>query len=270
MSVKWMSWVWEHGPRDGTDALVLLALADFADDAGRCYPSMRTIAGKARMTVRGAQKVIRRLEADGWVSVSTGNGRHGCNKYYIGRKKGEPCSGFKVETTPNTVLPEHCSPRTGEQKPRTSVHETPNGGSPEPSGTFNNRQQQPREAAPQVDTRQTHLERLLIAMDVEPVSRMNGPNGKILGTAADMAEVAKWTEMGISEADQYHLVSERFAAMRAKNPSFAVTRFAYFTRAMADLAAAKAAPVPTGATKHPSDRDAKLAWYAKIAGQGAA
>ncbi len=257
-----MSWVWENGPRDGTDALVLLALADFADDAGRCYPSMRTIANKARMTERGAQKVIRRLEAAGWVSVSTGNGRHGCNQYRIEAKKGEHGTGFKGEKTPNKVRPEHGSPRTGEQKPRTRVQETPNGGSPEPSRTIINHQRQPREAVADM----THRERLLVAMGVDPVSRMNGPNGKILGTVADMAEVAKWSEMGLSEDDQCRLVAERFAAMRAKNQSFAVSRFAYFTGAMADLAAAKASPIPPGTAKaQPDERAARMARYDKIA-----
>lgn len=265
-----MSWVWESGPSDGTDTLVLLALADFADDAGRCYPSMRTIAQKARMTERGAQKVIRRLEADGWVAISTGNGRHGCNQYRIGPKKDEHGSGFNAEKTPNTVHPEHGSPRTGEQKPRTRVQETPNGRSPEPSRTIINRQQQPREDAPHGADGMTHRERLLIAMGVDPVNRMNGPNGKVFGTMSDMAEVAKWTEMGISEADQCRLVAERCAAMRSKNPSFAVSRFAYFTGAMADLAAARSAPVPTGTAKGQSEREAKMARYAKIAGQGAA
>lgn len=123
------------------------------------------------------------------------------------------------------------------------------------------------DAAPPSEADFTHRERLLIAMGIDPVSRMNGPNGKVFGTVADMAEVAKWSAMGISEADQCRLVAERCAAMRAKNPSFAVSRFAYFTGAMADLAAAKAAPVPTGTAKPQSDRDAKLARYAKIAGQ---
>lgn len=124
------------------------------------------------------------------------------------------------------------------------------------------------DAAPPSEADFTHRERLLIAMGIDPVHRMNGPNGKILGTVTDMAEVAKWTEMGISEADQCRLVAERCAAMRGKNPSFAVSRFAYFTGAMADLAAARAAPVPAGSAKAgTSDRDAKLARYDKIARQ---
>ncbi len=115
----------------------------------------------------------------------------------------------------------------------------------------------------------THRERLLIAMGVDPVSRMTGPNGKMLGTIADMAEVAKWTEMGVSEADQCRLVSERCAAMRAKNPSFAVSRFAYFTGAMADFVTARnAKPALPGPASSPSRAD-QLRRYQKIAGGNA-
>jgi hypothetical protein len=264
-----MSWVWENGPRDGTDALVLLALADFADDAGRCYPSMRTIAEKARMTERGAQKVIRRLEADGWVSVSTGNGRHGCNQYKIRTEKGEHGSGFNPEKTPNTVHPEHGSPRTAEQKPRTRVQETPNGGSPEPSRTIINRQeQQPREEVPSSKADLTDRERLLVAMGADPRSGQIGPSGRRLGTVADTEEAAKWSAMGLTVERQCAVIAERCAAMRKNNPHWTPGRFAYFSGAMADLVAARAAK-PSAGGGAPSDRDAKLRQYARIAGRPA-
>jgi len=129
MSVHVMSHVWKHGPADRSELLILLALADFSDDDGYCWPSMEAVAKKARMGERGAQKVVRRLQETGWISVQTGGGRHGCNNYQINLKKPE-------QETPNPVHPEPRSPRTGVQKPRTRVQETPNGGSPEPSGTI--------------------------------------------------------------------------------------------------------------------------------------
>jgi hypothetical protein len=39
MSIKVMSQVWEHSTRKGTRLLLLLALADFANDEGICYPA---------------------------------------------------------------------------------------------------------------------------------------------------------------------------------------------------------------------------------------
>ena len=40
MSIKIMNAVWESGPADHTGLLVLLAMADIADDAGRLWPSV--------------------------------------------------------------------------------------------------------------------------------------------------------------------------------------------------------------------------------------
>src|SRR5260370_40677127 len=62
MSIRLMSQDWED-TRIGSQAelLVLLALADHARDDGLCWPSMRSIAGKARIEKRSAQRIIRRL-----------------------------------------------------------------------------------------------------------------------------------------------------------------------------------------------------------------
>jgi hypothetical protein len=83
MSVRVMSWVWDNGPTSAADRLVMLALADFCDDAGRCFPSVCRIGEKACMTERGARKVLRRLETEGWIETKIGGGRHGCSEYRL-------------------------------------------------------------------------------------------------------------------------------------------------------------------------------------------
>ena len=40
MSVRTMARVWEFSSHAGTDLLMLLALADFADDDGNAYPAV--------------------------------------------------------------------------------------------------------------------------------------------------------------------------------------------------------------------------------------
>lgn len=110
--------------------------------------------------------------------------------------------------------------------------------------------------------------KLLSAMGVGP-DGIAGPS-RFVGTEADMVEADKWAALGLSVDDQCRLIAERMERMRRKNPMFAVGSFAYFTGAMAELAAARAAPVPTGPAKPQSEREAKMARYAKIAGQGAA
>ncbi len=44
MSIRIMSKVWDAFPGGGSDLLALLALADWSDDEGRCWPSMASIA----------------------------------------------------------------------------------------------------------------------------------------------------------------------------------------------------------------------------------
>ena len=83
MSIRMMTRVWETGPSNQGELLVLLAMADFADDAGNCWPSMATIAAKARVQERSAIRIVRRLEASGYVKTVIGGGRYGCNQYQI-------------------------------------------------------------------------------------------------------------------------------------------------------------------------------------------
>jgi DNA-binding MarR family transcriptional regulator len=120
MSIRIMSQVWENGPEDRGELLVMLALADFADDRGRCWPSIATIAKRARMTTRSAQRILRKLQSEGAVTISTGTGRAGCNEYVI---------------TPDArVTPDTVSPLTPVSRPpdaRVTPPLTP--ASPEPS-----------------------------------------------------------------------------------------------------------------------------------------
>lgn len=148
MSVRVLSWVWDHGPTDRSELLVLLALADYADDCGVCFPSMQSVADKARMTERGVQKIIARMVEQGILVVQTGGGRGGCNRYKIVRpvaKNPEPHSE-NGDAKPRTVNPECGSPpERGDKKPRTGVQKTPNPGSPEPSGTVKEPSKEARE-----------------------------------------------------------------------------------------------------------------------------
>lgn len=73
----------EDGPASQADTMVLIALADFADKEGRCWPSMATIAKKARMSERGARNCVQRLIADGWLVIERGGGRSCSNGYLV-------------------------------------------------------------------------------------------------------------------------------------------------------------------------------------------
>lgn len=136
---------------------------------------------------------------------------------------------------------------------------------PEPEPEPKEKEQQPRAEVPSSQADFTARERLLAAMGADPISGMIGPNGRSLGTVADTVEAEKWSAMGISLDRQCAVIAERCAAMRKNNPSWTPGRFAYFSGAMADVAAARDRPTPQGSPSV-SDRDAKLAKYARIAG----
>lgn len=88
MAINIMAAVWKQSQYREEKLLVLLALADYANEDGVCWPSMRALAAKARITERGAQRIIRRLVADKVIEVlDYGGGRGHTAKYRI---KGDP------------------------------------------------------------------------------------------------------------------------------------------------------------------------------------
>ncbi len=68
MSIKVMSWVWENSTVQGGELLVLLAMADHANDAGeRIFPSVDSLRQKARLSRRQVQRILRGLEESGQI-----------------------------------------------------------------------------------------------------------------------------------------------------------------------------------------------------------
>ena len=126
MSIKIMNAVWESGPADHTGLLVLLAMADIADDAGRLWPSVARIAEKARMSERNARRIIRLLEADGWLETTVNRGRNNTSSYRINTDK---ITGQYNRT--------NCPPGQNEPENRTNDAIKPDiAVSPEPSVTI--------------------------------------------------------------------------------------------------------------------------------------
>ena len=108
MSIRLMSQVWEDARiQSQAELLVLLALADHARDDGLCWPSIRTIAAKARIEERSAQRILRRLIEKGLVElVSQGGcieGHNVPNRYRV--KGGDAASPHGLtESHPGATL----------------------------------------------------------------------------------------------------------------------------------------------------------------------
>lgn len=89
MSVAVMSQVWSHSRHKGSELLLLIAIADFADDSGRAFPSITRLAQKVRLSPRAVRMLIRRLEASGELTVERGCGRGRSSVYRIRVGNGE-------------------------------------------------------------------------------------------------------------------------------------------------------------------------------------
>ncbi len=86
MSIRVMSKVWDSYPGGGTELLALLALADWSDDDGRCFPSMASIAKKIRLSRSQAQRTVHSLINANYIAVignEFGGARGSSRKYQI-------------------------------------------------------------------------------------------------------------------------------------------------------------------------------------------
>ena len=117
-----MAQVWDSDLTDIYEAAVMLALANHADDEGRCYPSIARVAKLARCSVRKAQEVTKSLTKRGYLTIEQNTGPRGCNTYFL-------------TLTPAQCAPPHdAHPRTPQQGPPHSTTSTPAQCAPEPSG----------------------------------------------------------------------------------------------------------------------------------------
>jgi hypothetical protein len=93
-----MARVWDQSTHGGTELLVLLAIADFADDEGNAYPAVGTLATKCRMSARNVNFILSALRASGELEVQASKGPSGTNRYKV-------VTGLKPASPPMTSLP---------------------------------------------------------------------------------------------------------------------------------------------------------------------
>jgi RIO-like serine/threonine protein kinase len=81
VSIRYVATVLDHLPElTATEALVLVALADYAsDDTRECWPSINTIARRARCDRRTAQRKLKALEQRGLIDRALGGHQYGRN-----------------------------------------------------------------------------------------------------------------------------------------------------------------------------------------------
>ena len=69
MSIEIMTEVWKHAPCAENDLLVLLAIADSANDERECWPGLRAIARKTRITLKESLLIVGELELQGFIEI---------------------------------------------------------------------------------------------------------------------------------------------------------------------------------------------------------
>jgi hypothetical protein len=66
-----------------SELLVLLALADWANDEGHCWPTIPRLSAKARLSDRAVQHILGRLIETGRIKRIPGGGRGQVNQYQV-------------------------------------------------------------------------------------------------------------------------------------------------------------------------------------------
>ena len=83
MSIKVSSRVWASSSQRGGALIVLLAIADFADDDGFAFPSIATLAAKSRLGESQTHCIVRNLRTAGELEIEQNAGPHRTNIYRV-------------------------------------------------------------------------------------------------------------------------------------------------------------------------------------------
>ena len=136
MSIKYMNRVWEDQKLNtAAELLTMLALADWSDDVGACYPSIDRLALKIRKSRRTVQETIQKLAKHGKLCLKLNDGPCGTNRYFLypavyDKKKGgcENCTPAKTrEGGAKTRTESRTESRTGFRTQSIRNHQEPLG-----------------------------------------------------------------------------------------------------------------------------------------------
>jgi len=100
MSIKAMTWAFDQ-LMSGNDKVILLALADHADENGICWPSINRIAERSCVSRRTVINILAKLETSGFLTKDVGGGRKS-NRYAINMR------GAEVAPV-QTAAPQQCN-----------------------------------------------------------------------------------------------------------------------------------------------------------------
>ena len=83
MSIAAYEAVWERSKSKGSQRLVMLSLAEHADETGSCWPSIKRISERTNVSKRQVIRALSELVGMGEISHIPGDGRGNYSKYEI-------------------------------------------------------------------------------------------------------------------------------------------------------------------------------------------
>ena len=83
MSVDMIRAAWEATVPTPTHLLVLVALADYANSEGVCWPKVSTLAAKVPVNKRQVQRILKALRDCGEIEVAEGERGWRTRRYYL-------------------------------------------------------------------------------------------------------------------------------------------------------------------------------------------
>lgn len=135
MSIRYIAAVLDSlSSLNATDTLLLVALADYADDDTRqCFPSVKTLARRARCDRRTVQRRLRSLEERGYLETAPGGHQYGANTSSRYRLKfdhaGELVHDVEPKLSPRAA---ECRPSAPKQSTRAATNTHKGGTRPAP------------------------------------------------------------------------------------------------------------------------------------------
>ncbi len=109
MSANWLNYIFKHGPRHLQKRFLLVSLADMVRDPGHAWPSVGLIADRCCLSERQTRRLLRELEAEGWLRIVVKRGRKDAgtyvtNDYYL-IKPDSIVSGLPADDPPSPEAP---------------------------------------------------------------------------------------------------------------------------------------------------------------------
>lgn len=132
MCVRLLRWAWKQVCPTPLAKLLLVRLADYANDVGECWPSYSRLAKDCGIDRRSAKRVIQGLEKTGLVRIARAPSQS--NRYLLAGDPMPPADGDPMPPakngdggtmSPGVVTPVHVGGGTMSPKPLYNPHKNP-------------------------------------------------------------------------------------------------------------------------------------------------